>query len=458
MFERAKRLAWSALACLGRRTITGLITTAGRQFVDWSADYRLFERSRVDTARLLAVPRQAVVQQLAPEDPLVALLDDTILPKQGRHVAGTSWHRDPLGPHFQTNLVWGQRFLQVSAALPEHAGAARARAIPIDWHPCPVPRPPKKNAAEAEWQRYREEKEARKLSRQGADRLHRLRAQLTEESGNASRRLIGVVDGGYTNQTAFQNWPPNTTLIGRVRRDAKLHAEPEATASRSGRPPSHGPRLPTPEALRQDDSLPWQTVPVWAAGKLHDFRVKTLAPVRRRMAGGQRNLRLLVVRPLAYRLTRQSRLLYRQPAYLLCTDPDLPVPQLLQYYVWRSEIEVNFREEKTLLGLGQPQVRTPRAVETVSAFLAASYARLLVALHRSTDVPEQRRLLLPQWRPRQEEARPSTPWALSVLRAQLWGLALETLSFGGFVKRPTPDTKPPKLENSLHSAVFYASG
>lgn len=80
VFARAQRLAWSALACLGRHTITGLIPTAGRQFVDWSADYRLFERGRVEVARLLAVPRQAVLQLLAPEDPWVVLLDDTILP------------------------------------------------------------------------------------------------------------------------------------------------------------------------------------------------------------------------------------------------------------------------------------------------------------------------------------------------------------------------------------------
>ncbi|MDR2051685.1 MAG: hypothetical protein LBQ63_07950, partial [Deltaproteobacteria bacterium] len=38
---------------------------------------------------------------------------------------------------------------------------------------------------------------------------------------------------------------------------------------------------------------------------------------------------------------------YRNPAYLLCTDPDLPVERLLQAYLWRWEIELNFRDEKT---------------------------------------------------------------------------------------------------------------
>jgi len=158
--------------------------------VDWSADYRLFEQKRIDTARLFAVSRQAVIQHLKADDPLVVLMDDTLLRKRGRKVAGTSWWRDPLGPSFHPNFVWGQRFLQLSAALPEHAGASRARAIPIDLHHCPVPRKPKKNASTEDWQQYRQRQKTRKISQQGVERLHRLRTRLNEESGNQARRLI----------------------------------------------------------------------------------------------------------------------------------------------------------------------------------------------------------------------------------------------------------------------------
>jgi len=457
VFERAKRLGWSALVCLGRHTLTGLITTAGRQWVDWSADYRLFERHRLDAARLFAVPRQAVLHHVKPDDPLVGLMDDTLLRKRGRKVAGTSWWRDPLGPPFRPNFVWGQRFLQVSAALPEREGASRVRAIPIDLHPCPAPRKPRKQADAAEWQRYRELQTTMKISRQGVERLHRLRTILDEESGAAARRLIVSVDGGYTNRTVFKDLPPQTPLIGRIRKDARLYALPLPSAH-AGRKPCYGERLPTPEALRQEDSIPWQAVSAFAAGKLHEFHVKTIAPVRWRTAGGDQTLRLLVIRPLAYRLTQGSRLLYRHPAYLVGTDPDLPLDQFLQYYVWRNEIECNFRDEKTLLGADQPQVHSAPAAETVPAFLAAAYAMLLVALHRSTDVPEPLRPLLPKWRIPQGNERPSPQQAISWLRAQLWGLALEETSFSGFVDSSPGVTKPPKLENSLNSAIFYASG
>lgn len=46
-------------------------------------------------------------------------------------------------------------------------------------------------------------------------------------------------------------------------------------------------------------------------------------------------------------------MLYRQPAFLVCTDPQMTLEDLLQDYLWRWDIEVNFRDEKTIMGVGQ---------------------------------------------------------------------------------------------------------
>jgi hypothetical protein len=51
---RALRLGISQLACLGRHTITGLLSAAGRQNQDWSADYRLFSQDRWQPEGLFA--------------------------------------------------------------------------------------------------------------------------------------------------------------------------------------------------------------------------------------------------------------------------------------------------------------------------------------------------------------------------------------------------------------------
>ena len=52
------------LLCLGRHTVTGLLCTAGRPFQDWSADYRLYARGRVDPDALFGVGRREVAARL----------------------------------------------------------------------------------------------------------------------------------------------------------------------------------------------------------------------------------------------------------------------------------------------------------------------------------------------------------------------------------------------------------
>ena len=53
--ERARALGLSALTCLGRHTLSGSLCTAGQQFRDGSAAYRLFERERLLRNRISPV-------------------------------------------------------------------------------------------------------------------------------------------------------------------------------------------------------------------------------------------------------------------------------------------------------------------------------------------------------------------------------------------------------------------
>ena len=146
--QRALAHALGQLLTLGRHTVTGVLCTAGLQFTDWSAAYRLFERERLRSAVLWRVPLHRVLETLPPAGPIVALIDDTLLRKRGHRIAGTSWRRDPLGPHFADNFIWASRFLQISLALPEHpeAPVSAARAIPVDLLHAPSPRKPSRRA------------------------------------------------------------------------------------------------------------------------------------------------------------------------------------------------------------------------------------------------------------------------------------------------------------------------
>ena len=408
----------------------------------------------MDCRRIFDVGCRTMAERLEPAAPFVAMMDDTLIRKRGRKVDGAAWRRDPLGPPFHTNFVWGQRFLQLSSALPElPAGPGRARAIPVAFEHCPGAQKPSRRAPEPEWAEYRRQAKLVSVTRRGVEAAHRLRKQLDQDGQN--RQLVLAVDGTFTNRTVLTNLPDRTTVIGRIRKDAKLFAPPPVEPPRRGHPRLYGEKIQTPEEIRQDQSIPWNTVRAFAAGRVHDFHIKTIAPCRWKNAGG-RDCRLVVIRPLAYRPTKNQRLLYRNPAYLIGTDPNLSLEQVVQYYVWRWEIELNFREEKTLLGAGEAQVWVPQAVAALPAFKVAAYALLLLA----SSAREAEKLSpppRPRWQEKSDEqARLTTAKLIGRLRMELWGKALGVENNEGFVKNNRSFTKPLKIENTAPQAVIYA--
>ena len=444
----------SALACLGRHTVTGMLVSSGQQFTDWTAAYRLFAHDRIELNRLRE-PILQTAQRLLPEDmPFFAAIDDTLVGKSGRKVVGTSWRRDPLGPPFRTNFIWAQRFLQVACVIPESGLTSRARAIPLEFHHAPTPKRPGKRATETELAQYRNQQASSRISVVGSERLCALRDKLDAQDGASKRLLVTAVDGSYTNNTVFRNIPERTVIIGRIRKDAKLFQVPVAsTVLGKGRRRIYGKPLPTPEQIRQDENIPWQQVQAYAAGKLHLFDVKLVGPVRWKGAGN-RDLKLVVIRPLGYRPSKGSRMLYRQPAYIICTDDKLDLTTLLQAYLWRWEIEVSFRDQKTLLGLGEAQVRNANSVANVPEFVSAIYAYLhLAAIRagiRSDAIPA------PKWHNNHDDKRATTSTMISLLRAELWGRALG-VNKSDFVACNKPIHNPLKMLNSPVPAVIYAS-
>lgn len=193
-----------------------------------------------------------------------------------------------------------------------------------------------------------------------------------------------------------------------------------------------GEQLPTPEQIRQSENYPWIQVKAWAAGEVRTFDVKIVRDVRWRSAGEDKNLTLMIIRPLGYRLTKNGVVNYRQPAYLICTDSTLDIQTILQAYVWRWEIEVNFREEKTLLGCGQAQVRNPNSITTVPLLIVAVYALLYLGNYRTEKVKKTNNLPRAKWYKQKEESRTTTGDLLKNIRAQMYAKSINK-SFSDFV-------------------------
>lgn len=437
-----------------------MLAASGQQFRDWSANYRVFEQERIEVEKLFAAVVQGALETLPEAAPLVGAIDDTLVRKRGRCICGTSWRRDPLGPPFTNNFIWASRFLQLSLAIPEQgSGPSPARMIPMDLRHCPSPRKPGKRGTQEEWEEWKRASHRARISAEGARRIQALRDDL-DRKGLGERPLIMTADGTFTCREVLGSLPDRVELIGRIRKDARLYMVPRPGQENHGRGRrrAYGDRLPTPEELRQDEGIPWIPIRAHAAGKIHEFNVKEITPCRWKHAGAERTLRLIIVRPLGYRLQKRAPKYYRAPAYLITTDMNIPLERLLQAYIWRWEIEVNFRDEKTLLGVGQAQVRTRRSVETLTPFLTAVYAMLLLAVEQVGG--KARTLPQPKWqRPHPEKhQRISTGHALRELRAEIWSNGLGMQNKNSFMNRHAAVTKLPEIENCAGLAVCYATG
>lgn len=431
--ERLSRHILSQLVCLGRHTITNLMTTSGRQFVDWSADYRLYGKERIDCEQLFVHICKEVIR-LNGKGPLVTALDDSLLRKTGKKIPGIKYARDPMGPPFQVNFVRGQRVIQMSAALDD---GLQSRMIPVIFRDATTPDKPKRSAAADEWTAYREAYKKRTLSMHGVSCINDLRTRMDRHQD-----LWVTVDGSYTNRTVLKSLPESTVLIGRIRSDAKLYTLP-SPLSGVGRKRIYGPEAPTPDEIRTDDTIPWQNIKAYTSGAVHEFRVKTVKHLRWRAAGKEHIVQIMVIAPLRYRLSKKGPLLYRQPAYLICTNPDLPPERILQAYLWRWDIEINFRDEKSLLGTGQAEVRNPASVKAVPQMMVASYALLLLAGIRNwgiTGIPQPQNI--PKWQNPNKKYRASTNDLIKQLRYELWADSIDSINLSHFVDRVSDKRSP----------------
>ena len=447
--QRLRAHLLAQLVCLGRHTVTGLLATNGQLQRDWTADYRLYSRQRIDAAELFGPIRRAAQQSLAPQEALTVAMDDSILRKSGRHIPGVGFRRDPLSPPFHVNFVRGMRFVQLSALVHQQDGFCRM--IPIDFQQAPLPARPPRQASLEQQLHYKAALAAANINYLGRARLVTLRQQLDAQAKGPARHLRVVVDGRFTNAKLLKHLPANTTLIGRIRRDAKFFFLPQSQAL-TGRKRLYGQAAPTPEALLADPSCAFQIVQAQLGARTCQFKVKALGPLRALQAGGAQNVQLLVIAPLGYRLRKGSKLLYRQPAFLICTDPTLSLQTLLQSYLWRWDIELNFRDQKSLLGLGQAQVRNPNSVQLQPAAAVAAYALLLLAAAQAN----LQALSRPKWRPDPEPTRLSTASLINLLRHELWNDSI-TKGFTHFRSEPSDDHNPRKLQPDLRSALFYAA-
>lgn len=372
-FHRAVRQALGSLVCLGRRCLTRIIWTSGRQGRSWSAEYHLHSRCVWQPQALF----QPILQRALASCPgrlLGVAVDDTRLAKTGRSIRQAFYQRDPLSPPFHVNLRLGLRFLQASLLVPSHRRAPlHTRALPIRFEEVSCVKKPGRRAGSEDWAQYKAAVKQHNLSQRFVQMAHELRQALDAAGGHA-KTLVIAGDGSFCNRTCLRAHEDRTELIVRTRRDAALCLRAAVGSRRF-----YDTHTFTPEQVRQDETHPWHVTKVCYGGKRRKLRYKELSIIHWRRGGGQRPLRLLVVAPTPYRKQKSGKLYYRSPAYLLTTDLHSHPKALLQIYVDRWQIEVNHRDEKDTLGVGQAQLWNAVAVPKQPVLAVAAYSAVLLA-------------------------------------------------------------------------------
>lgn len=411
-YRRAVRQSLGSLVCLGRRCLSRVIWTTGGSQRSWSAEYFLHSRCEWAPQRLF----EPILERALPfcRGRLVGVaLDDTRLHKTGRSIRQAFWQRDPLGPPFHVNLMLGLRFLQASLLLPLHRGGeVSARALPIRFEEVSRVKRPGKKATPEMKRAYEEARKRLNLSQRFVAAGFALRDAL-DQAGGGAKTLLLTGDGSFCNRTCFSEIPERSALLVRARRDASL-CFPAADGSRR----VYAIEKFTPEQVRQDETRPWKTAKIFYGGKRRKLRYKEVPGVLWQGGARRRPLRLIVVAPTPYRKSQSRKLYYRDPAYLLSSDLVSSARQLLQIYFDRWQIEVNHREEKDTLGVGQAQLWNATSVPKQPVLAVAAYSALLLASLIAFG-PERGSAYaaLPKWR--RKAKRPSCLDLITLLRQEI---------------------------------------
>jgi hypothetical protein len=273
---------------------------------------------------------------------------------------------------------------------------------------------PRKKASKEEWDSYWQLTKAHNASTEFVKQLRYLRNEL-DLAGLHERPLLAVVDASYVNQTCLLSDIKNTSIVGRTRRNCRLHFRAASAGRRFYSTESF-----TAEELRKNDSFPYKSILAHYAGEYRQIKYKEFTEVFWKWSTRKKPLRLIIISPTPYRRTLKSKLEYRDPAYLLTTNFDLSAGILIQKYLDRWQIEVNFQEEKQQMALGKQQVWSSRSIPRAPAFIVACYAALVLAgiLHFSEGRLSSELEPLPKWR-NKEPNRVTFSDLLTELRREL---------------------------------------
>ena len=359
-FARALVLLRGTLPAVGPRTVTAALRAVGRgDDSAFGAYHRVLSRARWSPLTLSRLVLGLIVTAcLAPDAPLLLVIDETLERRRGRRIAWRSWFRDPVRSGAgKPVLSPGVRWLCVALLVPV-PWSGRLWALPFLTVPVLAP------ATSA------------KLGKRHQTTIDRARALVRLiRRWQPGRELVLIGDGGFA-ATALGHTRaalPRTALVTRLRLDAALYEPPPApTPGKRGRKPKKGARQPALTARLVDPATAWQTVTVrWYGDRDKDLEVATGTALWHRAGTDPLPIRWVLLRDPAGAM---------KPTALCGTDPAADAAQVVERFVARWAIEVTFAEVRAHLGFEtQRHWSTPALARTTPCLLGLFSLVVLLA-------------------------------------------------------------------------------
>ena len=322
-------LATGMVAATGRRSVVGMLAGAGMaRRVSFHAACRFFSAAVWDVDRLgLAAAGLIVRCLLAPGEPIVVAVDDTLFKRWGRRVHHVFWTHDG-SAQGRAKIGRGNRWV-VAGIVVRLPFVTAAVCLPVLF---------------------------RLWAGKGSDSPVTLGAHLLALVRDTfpDRAVHGVGDAAYHGRPLLVD---GTTWTTRLPGNAALYAPAPPRTGKRGRPRLKGARLPDLKTLAVTAS--------WARTRVHRY-------------GRTEAVDIAVADAIWYGPfgnTAGRVVLQRDPdstsAYdlaLFTTDTDATGEQIVERYAVRWSIEPSNANSKQHTGVGQARNRLPRAVERTVPF------------------------------------------------------------------------------------------
>jgi hypothetical protein len=430
VWEWVKVLLVGAILAPGKRTVTSALRVMGlqheRQFQNY---HRVLNRATWSSRAVSRILLRLLVAAFVPADaPVVVGLDEHIERRRGTKIAAKGIYRDAVRSSKSffvktSGLRWVSMMLLASIPW-----AKRVWALPFLTVLAPS-------------ERYHQERGQRHkhVTDWARQMISQLRRWLPD------RQLVVVADSTYAAielLAACAGLPQPVTVITRLRVDAALYdPAPPRTPGRRGAPRKKGARQPTLAQRVADPATGWEELTVrWYGRRTRVVKVATGTAVWYHSG--------MPVVPLRWVLIVDPRGRF-VPQALLSTDTTLTAQQIVEWYVWRWQLEVTFEEARAHLGIETQRQWSDLAILRTTPALLGLFSLVTLLAHQVLQ--EQ---ALPArsaaWYPKSVATFSDT---LALVRQQLWPAHISWIS----PAEPDMITIPKPLFDRLTDTLAFAA-